>query len=217
MDQLQPRVAPYMTAMHGVLLIPSLCKSCLEQLQQVSLTTRAMESLEMLESVANSLGHLKDRMVSILPEQFQASMASMHGVHHNSKAILSVMRFYSRVTTFSHLADCIEGLCGVVEDFEDILRSHADFLRANQLLDPSIVDHVASHLHETVVRLHNAEIIAMKLVESHVENLASFKRGVFVSKLVGGSKALTAALVRRGVENIRRVGRRRKSYLRVCG
>lgn len=105
-------------------------------------------------------------------------------------------------TTTSTTTVQVSGLETVVDELRDILRSHADFVRVNHVLDPDKVDVVARHLQETDVRLYDAELRAMRLVEAHVDGLASFKRGVHVSTFVGGSKAMSAALVRRGVSRV---------------
>ena len=220
LDELQPRVAAYMTASHAMLLIPAMCKACLEPLQRLSAaptSSKAAPRGQALEHLAGCVGRVVDRMVSILPERYHGSMATLHGVHHNAMAVLSVMRFESWLAVFLKLEDCIEGLRPILEEFEDVLGGHSDFLRTNRLLDPERVDLVAAHLQETDVRLHDAEIRAMKVVESHVESLESFKRGVFVSSLVGGSKAMTDALVRRGLTRLDRVVRNRRGCFRVRG
>ena len=223
LDELQPRVAMYMTVSHAMLLIPAICEACLEPLQRLSASSgssgssNATSSGQTLEHLAACLGRVKDRMVSILPEKFRGSLVTLHGVHHNVNAVLSVMRYESRLAVFLKLADCIEGLHPIVEEFRDVLGAHSDFFRTNRLLDPARIDLVAGHLQETDVRLHDAEIRAMKVVDSHVGSLDSFKRGVFVSSLVGGSQAMTDALVRRGLTRLDCVVRNRCGSFRVRG
>jgi len=218
LNELQPRVMVYMTTSHAMLLVPAMCKACLEPLQGLlSGSPDAPSSEHTLEHLIACVGGVKDRMVAILPEKYRGSMAMLHGAHHNADAALRVMRFGSRLSVFLKLTDCVEGLYPIVEEFEDVLGGHSDFLRTNRLLDPARIDLVAGHLQETNVRLHDVEIRAMKLVESHVESLGSFKRGVFVSSLVGGSKAMTEALVRRGLTRLDCVAKNRRGVFRVRG
>lgn len=250
-DALRPVAAAYMTPALAALVVPVVCKSALDGLRSAC-ATGSLLSLSLSSDLAARLGDVKQQLGLVLPEE-QYRAEKIHGVHHNAGAVLSVMRFESRMEVFSKLVDCVRivgrtrrgpacmgpmpGLrvCAqrlppfllttttttttiiittstttvqvsdletVVDELRDILRSHADFVRVNHVLDPDKVDVVARHLQETDVRLYDAELRAMWLVEAHVDGLASFKRGVHVSTLVGGSKAMRAALVRRGVSRV---------------
>ena len=198
-EELLPICAAYMTPALAALVVPVICKAALDGLRS---TAPSLQSLVFASDLVRCLGDVKCHLGVVLPEaQYRAE--KIHCVHHNATALLSVMRFETRLAVFSKLMDCVNGLEDVVHDFQDVLRSNADFFRVNHVLDAAEVDLIARHLQETEIRLHDAERRSMRLIEAHVEGLASFKRGKYISTFVGGSKAMKSTLVRRGVSRVK--------------
>ena len=104
-DALRPVAAAYMTPALAALVVPVVCKSALDGLRSAC-ATGSLLSLTLSSDLAARLGDVKQQLGLVLPEE-QYRAEKIHGVHHNAGAVLSVMRFESRMEVFSKLVDCV--------------------------------------------------------------------------------------------------------------